>query len=330
MKTPLVFSVSPRGDKIARHVAQLLGVPVHVCGAGREDAGPLVTAAYAAKTPIVGVCAAGTLIRLLGGDLGDRASEPPVLAVSNDGKVAVPLLGSHRGANALARWIADGFRGQAAITSSSDTLYDFSLDDPPPGYAVANPEAVKPLMAALLKGEKLRVEGASGWLALAGYPVDADGSQLVRLTEKAAAGPGVLVHPKTLVAGIGCTSAASVYEIVALIEASLEQAQCAEAALAAIATIESHARQSELAEAAAHFGVPLRVFSRRELDRERARLETPSDAVQAATGLAGICEAVALKAGTLILPKQAQGHVTCALGRADAPINPSRFGKAPQ
>lgn len=327
MKTPLVFSTSPRGDETARHIAQLLGVPVHLCGAGRGDAAPLVNSAYAARTPIVGVCAAGVLIRLLG-ELGDRASEPAVVAVSADGKMAVPLLGSHRGANALARWIADGFKGAAGITSSSDTLYDFSLEDPPPGYVVANPDAVRPLMAALLKGEKLKVEGLSGWLELAGYPVSAAGSQLLRLTENPAPGPGLLVHPKTIVIGIGATSKATTDEVVSLVRSSLAQACIADHAVAALATIESHAKTAAIVEAAEAFGVPLRVFTRREIDRERKRLATPSETVDAATGLAGVCEAVALKAGTLLLAKQVAGNVTCALGKADTPIDVGRFGRA--
>ena len=328
MKTPLVFSTSPRGDEIARHVAQLLGAPVHLCGPGRIEAAPLVADAYRQGAPIVGVCATGALIRLLDGSLGDKMSEPPVVAVSADGKVAVPLLGSHRGANALARWIADGFRGFAAVTATSDTLYDFSLDDPPPGYVVANPEAVRPLMAALLKGEKLRVEGLSGWLDLAGYPVSREGSQLLRLTESPAPGPGLLVHPKTIVAGLGCTSRVAASEVVTLVEAALEAGGIAPGALAALATIHTHARTPALVEAAAHFGVPLRTFTRREIDREKKRLATPSATVAAAIGLAGVCEAVAIKAGTLIMSKQIAGNVTCALGRADTPIDISRFGKS--
>lgn len=330
MKTPLVFSISPRGDDIARHVAQLLGAPVHLCGPGRGKAGPLVRAAYGQGAPIVGVCAAGVMIRLLGGELGDKVSEPPVLAVSADGKVAVPLLGSHRGANALARWIADGFSGIAAVTSLSDTLYEFSLEDPPPGYVVANPEAVRPLMAALLNGEKLRVEGFSGWLELAGYPVSDTGSQLLRLSESPASGPGLLVHPQTIVVGLGCTSKAESGEVLALVEAALDDAGIAPGAVAAFATIESRSGNQALREAAETFGVPLRVFSRRAIEREQKRLATPSGKVEAETGLAGVCEAVALKAGTLLAPKRIAGHVTCALGRADTPIDISRFGKSAQ
>jgi cobalt-precorrin 5A hydrolase/precorrin-3B C17-methyltransferase len=39
--------------------------------------------------------------------LDDKRAEPPVIALAEDGSVAVPLLGGHHGANALARALAD-------------------------------------------------------------------------------------------------------------------------------------------------------------------------------------------------------------------------------
>lgn len=326
MKKPLVFSIGAKGDDTARHIAQLLATPVHFCGPGREKAAPLVRAAYAARSPVIGVCAAGVLVRLVGPDLGERVTEPPVLAVSTDGKIAVPLLGISRGANALARWIAEGFEGIAAVTSLSDTLYDFTLDDLPPGYTLADPQAVKPVMAALLKGEALRVEGASGWLEIAGYPVSAQGTQLVRVSEKAG-GDGLMVHPKTLVAGVGCSGVATAEEIVALVEESLAAGGFSPLSLAALATLDRKGRPAAPAEAAARLGVPLKVFSKRALEAERGRLVSPSEALDAAVGLSGVCEAAALKAGALVVPKRKSVHATCAIGRAEAPLEVERFGK---
>lgn len=319
--------MSPKGDEIARHVAQLLGSPVHFLGPGRGRASEMVRMAYGARVPIVGVCAAGLMIRLIGPDIGEKVDEPPVLAVSADGRIAVPLLGSHRGANALARWIADMMRGTAAVTSTSDTLYDFSLDDPPPGYSVATPDRVKPVMAALLKGEKLKVEGPSDWLELAGYPVAEDGELTVVVSERVTEGACLLVHPRTLVAGVGCTGAAEAEEVIALIQKTLSANRLAPQSLAALATLESKKSHPALIEAANHFGVPLRAFSKREIEKERAKLETPSDAVDAAIGVAGVCEAAALKGGRLFVGKQRSEQATCAIGKADTPIDTAKFGK---
>ncbi len=277
----------------------------------------------------MGVCSAGALIRLLGGDLGPKADEPAVVAVSADGKVAVPLLGVHRGANALARWVAEGFRGMAGVTSLSDSLYDFSLEDPPPGYVVSDLSAARALMAALLKGERLNVEGPSGWLSLAGYPVDPAGSRKLVITERAGAANGLVVHPRTLVAGIGCSSGAGADEIAGLVTAALAAAGLARQSLAALASYDKLKDHDGLKGAAAQLGVPLRVFGKRTLDAQARRLATPSEAVAGTTGLAGVCEAAALKAGALVVPKQKSAHATCAIGRAEDPIDPEAFGKAP-
>ena len=92
------------------------------------------------------------MIRLLAPLLGDKRSEPPVVAIAEDGSVAVPLLGGHRGANRLARAVAEALGGQAAITTAGDVRFDLALDDPPPGFVLQNPEAAKPIMSGAARG----------------------------------------------------------------------------------------------------------------------------------------------------------------------------------
>ena len=65
----------------------------------------------------------------------------------------MPLLGGHCGGNALARAIAEITGGVAAITTAGDLRLGIVLDEPPPGWRIANPERVKPVAAALLRGE---------------------------------------------------------------------------------------------------------------------------------------------------------------------------------
>ena len=112
-----------------------------------------------AGRPILALCAAGIVIRLLAPLLADKRAEPPVVAVAEDGSVAVPLLGGHRGANRLARRIAAGARRPAAITTAGDVRFDLALDDPPPGWRVRNPEAAKTIVSALLEGAHGRPDG---------------------------------------------------------------------------------------------------------------------------------------------------------------------------
>ena len=115
--------------------------------------------------PIVGICAAGILIRVLAPLLSDKRDEPPVLAVSEDGASVVPLLGGHRGANVWRAEIAAALGGHAAITTAGDTRFGVALDAPPPGWTLANPADAKAVMAALLAGATARLEGDAAWLA---------------------------------------------------------------------------------------------------------------------------------------------------------------------
>ncbi len=122
---------------------------------------------FAAGTPIIGLCASGILIRALAPLLAEKRDEPPVVAVAEDGSAAVPLLGGHRGANALARAIAAATSGTAAITTAGDLRFDLALDAPPQGWRVANPERMKDVTAALLAGDDVALEieaGNADWL----------------------------------------------------------------------------------------------------------------------------------------------------------------------
>ncbi|MBA1241116.1 cobalt-precorrin 5A hydrolase, partial [Pseudomonas japonica] len=55
--------------------------------------GDTLRALYRDGTGIVALCAAGIVIRTLASVLDEKGSEPPVLAVAEDGSAVVPLLG---------------------------------------------------------------------------------------------------------------------------------------------------------------------------------------------------------------------------------------------
>ena len=173
-----LVALSAGGAALAKRIqAALPGARVHglrrrVAGAdvSFDDTGEHLQALFAAGEPIVGVCAAGILIRCLAPLLNEKRSEPPVIAVAEDSSAVVPLLGGHHGANEFARRIADVLGIQAAVTTAGDVVHGVSLDDPPPGWRVGNPGAAKMVMAALLAGEPVDVvvEAASDdcvWLS---------------------------------------------------------------------------------------------------------------------------------------------------------------------
>src|SRR4051812_41639975 len=132
-----------------------------------DRAVPHIAELFAAGRPIVGLCASGILIRAVSALLDAKRAEPPVVALAEDGSAAVPLLGGHHGGDSMARVLAEAFGGVAAITTAGDLRLGLALDEPPPGWRIANPERVKTMAAALLAGNPVAlVEEAPGgeWL----------------------------------------------------------------------------------------------------------------------------------------------------------------------
>ena len=159
---PGVWHLGPRSAALAARVATGLG--------GATLAGPDAHAlrrAFVAGRPVVALAATGIVIRLLAPLLADKRAEPPVLVVDEGGEFVVPLLGGHRGANELARQLAEALGARAIVTTAGDARFGLALDAPPAGWRLAEPDAAKPCMARLLEGAACRLVdpmGLAGWL----------------------------------------------------------------------------------------------------------------------------------------------------------------------
>ncbi len=282
---------------------------------------------FAAGTPVVGVCASGILIRAVAPLLADKRQEPPVVSVSDDGAVVVPLLGGHRGANRLARRIAEALGGTAAVTTAGDVALGISLDEPPAGWVLATPENAKAAMAALLAGGGARVVGDEATKAdwLDGLP-KGDAVEIICTMEPwPVCEPTTLVyHPRRAVLGVGCARNCPPGELAALVDGMLAEAGLAPGALAAIATVDLKADEPAVLDLAARLGVPLRLFKAVELEAETPRTENPSDVVYAEIGSHGVAENAALAAAgpeaVLWYPKIKTPMATAALSMTPAPI----------
>ena len=289
-------------------------------------------------TPIVGICAAGILIRLLAPHLADKSAEPPVIAVSEDGQSVVPLLGGHHGANRLTRTIAVALGARAAITTAGDTALGFALDAPPPGWRLGEGALVKEVTAALLAGEPVRLvtEAASAdWLTAGGAPFGDWGRLTLRITDRSVV-PGddvadVTLHPAVLALGLGCERGCAPKELILLAKRVLVAGGLAPEAVACVASLDLKADEPAVSAVAAWLGVPLRLFDAATLERETPRLTAPSDVVFRAVGCHGVAEAAALACagaeGTLAMPKARSERGTCAIARAATIIDPERCGR---
>lgn len=162
---PAVIILNEAAGPLARRIAAAIAGEIHGAAARVGQADILfssvkdhVQTLFSAGRPIVAIMASGALIRLLAPVLADKHSEPPVLAVAEDGASVVPLLGGHHGANDLARKIASAIDAHAAITTAGDVKFGLALDQPPDGYVLANPQSAKAVMAELVAGAGVRLD----------------------------------------------------------------------------------------------------------------------------------------------------------------------------
>lgn len=340
---PAIVILSPSALPVAEAVRGVTDGAIH--GAAKrvdrasvdvifDDVKAHVRALFADGVPIVAIMASGAIVRLLAPLIGDKSIEVPVISVAEDGRAVVPLLGGHRGGNRMADEIAMQLGGFSAITTAGDIRFGVALDAPPDGYVLANMQNAKSVMADLVAGACVRLEGEAPWLRDAKLPIADDGALMLVTTDQRASGDDqtLVYHSKTLVLGLGCERGCDSAQVIELAEAALKDAGLAAQSVGLIASIDLKADESALHEAALHFGAPIRFFEAQALEAEASRLKNPSDVVFAEVGCHGVSEGAALAAvgadGTLIVEKQKSKRATCAIARASMPFTDGLPGRA--
>ncbi|WP_338444277.1 precorrin-3B C(17)-methyltransferase [Pseudomonas sp. LTR0] len=264
-KAPAIVILGPGSLATAQRIqacypqATIHGLEGRVEGADQSYAsfGDTLRGLYQQDTPIIALCAAGIVIRSLASLLSEKGSEPPVLAVAEDGSAVVPLLGGLGGVNVMAREIADALGVSAAITTSGELRFGTCLLNPPRGYALADIEQGKRFVSDLLAGESVRIEGNAPWLQLAQLPASEAAQRTILVGHQArpANRDELLIHPRLVVVGVAGGNLHS-------IRAALQQAGIAEPSVACVLADERTMADSALHEAAQALGVPLRFATR--------------------------------------------------------------------
>ncbi|MEM7271139.1 MAG: cobalamin biosynthesis protein, partial [Pseudomonadota bacterium] len=266
---PAVIWFVAAAEETAQRSAKALGADL----IGPEDMDSVAEttrALFAARRPIVGVCAAGILIRALAPLISSKQAEPPVIAVSPGGGSVVPLLGGHHGANDMARALADALQGAPAITTAGDMAFGVALDEPPEGWVLENPEDAKTVMAALLSGAKATLSGEAPWLAkLGAAPETAPGAvSTARLT---VGGAALLYHRRTLSLGVGCARGCPPEEMANLVREALETAGRHPLQVASIHSIDLKADEAAIAALGDELGITPRYYPAETLEAQTPR-----------------------------------------------------------
>ena len=273
--------------------------------------------------PIVALCASGIVIRALADLLHDKYSESPVLVVAEDGSCVIPMLGGHRGGNELARKISDALDIAPAITTASDQSLGFALDMPPKDWKIRHYTEINPIMARLLAKQPVQLIQEFPNAAFPPKQVFQEQSApyTVRVTDQAVeeSDKTVILHPPSLILGIGCERRCPAEAVEELVMQTLNDHQLATDSIAAIATVNLKADEPALHALADRLNVPIKLFSPQELEALSDKVQYPSDTVFQEIGCHSVAEAAALActeaAAQQIVPKVKNQKATLSIVR---------------
>jgi cobalt-precorrin 5A hydrolase/precorrin-3B C17-methyltransferase len=278
------------------------------------DAAATVRARWHELDGFVLFLAAGAAVRIVAPLLTDKARDPAVVCVDQAGRFAIALCGGHTGgANELAREVATRLGAEPVVTTATDAAGITALDLLPGFTATGD---IAGVTTAQLDGRVPRLERELPW------PVpleDGRGPERVVVTDRMVPpAPGTAVlHPPSLVAGIGASTHADPDAVTALLDTVLAKAGLARAAVGEVATIDRRAHDAALRA----LGLPIRAFRADQL--VRVSVPSPSSTVAHAVGSPSVAEAAALLAAgpgaVLAVEKHKNDVATVAIARRAAP-----------
>lgn len=271
--------------------------------------------------------ATGAAVRIIAPLLADKRRDPAVVCVDETGRFAVALCGGHAGgANDLARAVAAQLGAEAVITTATDAVGLPGLDQLS-GFTVEGDTAA--VTGALLDGRPIRIDNPLDWplpLPLAQENDNDDNNDrddTARVTvlvtdRRVASQPGrAVLHPPSLVVGIGTSTKAPPGDLARLVATALAEAGLAAESVAEVATIDRRATEAAIVA----LGYPIRAFRADEL--AVIDVPTPSARVLAAVGTPSVCEAAALRAAgpgaELLVAKRTCPTATVAIARRRGP-----------
>jgi cobalt-precorrin 5A hydrolase len=332
-----IYAVTQKGAWLGSRIKEAIGGELFIYR--RHHEGPMgvvfdsivdvVKENFYSFTSHVFIMATGIVVRAISGLINHKGVDPAVVVLDQEGRHVISLLSGHMGgANSLSRRIAEITGGEPVITTATDTEGLVSIDTLAfkRDLVIRNPSAIKRINSVMLEGKPLQVYDPDAWLDIQchykGIIMINDPFVWDRripgiwVTWKDEPGEDekLVLHPRCLIAGIGCNRGASGDEIMALIRNTFKRHQISILTLKSLVSIEEKKNEKGLFKVAETLGIPLEFFCLSEL------LDVPvysaSEVVEKHMGVKCICEAVALKKasrGRLLIPKVKSKNVTLAV-----------------
>lgn len=349
--TYAIWAITPNGLKLARKIASGLSdgdiFASHKLTADGSNLATFQSLSTALAdvfyhyTGHIFIMSAGIVVRIIAAFIRSKLEDPAVVVVDDQGKHAISLLSGHLGgANALTLDVAGFIGAHPVITTATDVNQIAAIDvlAKEKHLTIENPQAIKTVNMALLKGEPICLHDPFGLMPDSIFhsipwpdaispggttPVEQqkpnDDVPRIFIDDLDADLPSsvLILRPPTLIAGIGCNRNTPMEEIEDLLENVLEKFRLSSASLSGIASIKLKADEPGLLALAARLDLPLYFYDKAELNRV-AGIQNPSSMVKKHIGVKSVCEAAAILAaqnGNLVVPKQTNRNATLAIAR---------------
>ncbi len=319
MKTAIVACTSG-GRMLGRTIAEQLQ---DSCLLDVQDSlGATLREGWRSYDALVCIMATGIVVRSLAPLFKDKRSDPAVLVLDEKGCHVISLLSGHLGgANALAHQVAAITGGNAVITTASDTLGLVALDL----WAAAQQlrcggqQILNKAAAMLVNNGSLALFCETGIDELPPglHTVHTEEEADLLITHRAVTTEKPVLHPPSLVVGIGCNRHTPLQEFEEALREFFTDLGLSPLAIRNLASIDVKNDEKGLLLFAGKNGWPIDFFPRRQINTVTG--VTVSKAAVKAVGAIGVAEPTALlsaQTSTLLGRKKKWQNITMAVAQA--------------
>jgi cobalt-precorrin 5A hydrolase len=308
--------------------------------------GEFVKEIFGKVDAIVGVMAAGIIVRAVAPCLKSKLSDPAVVCVDVSGRFVISLLSGHYGgANELTQIIAREIGATPVITTASDVMGKMSIDEAARllHCNIKNPDSLVAANSALVNGKSMVLVLVGDVKISAnmifGYEIKRanNAKEAVELIKNFDAGaiitegkipteklrkPVTILTPRKIIVGVGARKNASENQIITAVNAALAQVNVPLDRVNGLATVDIKKDSTAMIGAAKRLGLNwdfLSVDALRSVKHEG--LSPDSKLVKEKIGVGGVCERAALitagKNAKLLLKKMKMNGVTVAIAEGE-------------
>jgi len=271
----------------------------------------------------------GIVVRSIARLMNHKTTDPAVLVMDEKGKHVISLLSGHvGGANQLTLKVAELTGSDPVITTATDINHRLTIDEAAmkKGLLIENPEAIKYVSMAIIKGDPIGVHDPYGLLCQElktvkkrSFQPKSDVSAHLFIDDQIKPLPNktLILRPLSLVAGMGCNRGTDTKELKDLLLEVMDRFQLSLKSLKGLASVDLKSDEAGLIALGEELELPIQFFSKHALDRVKT-IENPSAMVEKHIGIKSVCEAAAIlgtRQGQLIVPKQNTKNVTVAIAR---------------